>query len=364
VSAVSLQLTFPNKALVGKTHDFPDRHMSQSFFHLHLISDAGEEALIAAGRAVAAIYPHVTPIEHIYPHVRTSEQLNPVIGAIKREPGIVLHRMTDPVMAGQLERSCRAIGAPSLSLLKLGSKRGAIEPSSYSAMINLHLKTRSRAAFRLSAMIFAAILGLLSLWLLAAALVRPTLPYFLTDAAAAKAAAAQRDRAGAAAQIGFVRGDLWADYAMALAAQLPQAIERGGSAAPPSADEHARAAAERAARLAPHDSRVWLLLAGERASGDAAGALRMSYFTGPNEPALTPLRLLIAARSNAIADPDLQILVGQEIRTVVTRKPDLKPSILVAYRNASPEGRRFIEAKVGELDPTLLGAVRATVAPK
>jgi hypothetical protein len=40
-------------------------------------------------------------------------------------------------------------------------------------------------------------------------------------------------------------------------------------------------------------------------------------------------------------------------------KPELKPLIAAAYRNALPEGRRFIESQVGELDPGLLASLRA-----
>jgi hypothetical protein len=38
----------------------------------------------------------------------------------------------------------------------------------------------------------------------------------------------------------------------------------------------------------------------------------------------------------------------------------LKPAIFAAYRNALPEGKRFIEAQVGELDAGLLASLRAT----
>jgi hypothetical protein len=86
----------------------------------------------------------------------------------------------------------------------------------------------------------------------------------------------------------------------------------------------------------------------------------MSYYTGPNEPALTPLRIQIATRSTAITDADLQILVAQEIRTIILRHQDQKPIILTAYRNASPEGKQFIEATVGDLDKSLLATIRAT----
>ena len=84
----------------------------------------------------------------------------------------------------------------------------------------------------------------------------------------------------------------------------------------------------------------------------------MSYYAGPNELSLMPLRIKIATQSTAITDPELQILVGAEIRTIITRKPDLKPVIVAAYRNALPEGRRLIETQVRELDPGLLSSLR------
>jgi hypothetical protein len=86
----------------------------------------------------------------------------------------------------------------------------------------------------------------------------------------------------------------------------------------------------------------------------------MSYYTAPNEIALIPLRIVIATRSDAITDADLQVLVGGEIRTIITRKPESKPLILAAYRNALPQGKRFIEEAVGEFDPALLTAIRLT----
>jgi hypothetical protein len=47
----------------------------QSFFHLHLISDATGETLLAAGRAASAQYKDARAIEHIYPLIRTEKQL-------------------------------------------------------------------------------------------------------------------------------------------------------------------------------------------------------------------------------------------------------------------------------------------------
>ena len=100
---------------------------------------------------------------------------------------------------------------------------------------------------------------------------------------------------------GLVRGDLWIDAAIANAA--PLLFKLPGNPAndvSQSEAEHVRALADRGARLAPLDPRVWLVLASlnSRPGGNnrkAVEALKLSYYTGPNAPALMPLRLLLAA---------------------------------------------------------------------
>jgi hypothetical protein len=44
---------------------------------------------------------------------------------------------------------------------------------------------------------------------------------------------------------------------------------------------------------------------------------------------------------------------------VVTRKPELKPAIVAAYRDAAPIGRQFIEDALEEIDPPLLARLRS-----
>jgi regulator of PEP synthase PpsR (kinase-PPPase family) len=92
--------------------------MSRSYFHLHLLSDATGETLIALSRAASALYPGVSAIEHVYPLVRTHEQLSRVVGEIEAEPGIVLYTLVDPELSARLERDCRSVGCPCLSILK------------------------------------------------------------------------------------------------------------------------------------------------------------------------------------------------------------------------------------------------------
>ncbi len=217
--------------------------------------------------------------------------------------------------------------------------------------------TRPASWFRLGTSIFAGILALAAAWLLSAELIRPTLPFFPVDTATAETIAAHRGAAGAAAWIGLIRGDLWTDYAMTLAPDLSGELTGNTPATSLKTLDDARTAAVRAAALAPFDTRTWLLLAGMDSWGlnhSAVGPLKMSYYAGPNELSLMPLRIKIATRSTAITDPELQILVGADIRTIITHNPDLKPVIVVAYRNALPEGRRLIEMQVRELDPGLL----------
>ena len=90
----------------------------QSFFHLHLISDATGETLLAAGRAAAAQYKDARAIEHIYPLVRTDRQLTNVFEEIENEPGIVLYTVVDQQLASAIDRRCVEMGLPCVSVLE------------------------------------------------------------------------------------------------------------------------------------------------------------------------------------------------------------------------------------------------------
>lgn len=90
---------------------------AESYFHLHLISDATGETLIAVGRAAAAQYATVLPVEHIYSLVRSPKRLDQVIAEIEANPGVVLYTLVDHELALKLETRCRELGVPSLSVL-------------------------------------------------------------------------------------------------------------------------------------------------------------------------------------------------------------------------------------------------------
>ena len=91
--------------------------VGRNYFHLHLVSDATGETLIAVSRAAAAQYQGVSSIEHVYPLVRTSAQLERVISEIEAAPGIVLYTLVDEALSARLESACRESGSPAQSVL-------------------------------------------------------------------------------------------------------------------------------------------------------------------------------------------------------------------------------------------------------
>ena len=88
-----------------------------TYFHLHLISDSTGETLITVARAASAQYAKVQPVEHVYPLVRTQKQLDRVLAEIGEEPGIVLYTLLDDDLVERLEKHCRELSLPCLSIL-------------------------------------------------------------------------------------------------------------------------------------------------------------------------------------------------------------------------------------------------------
>jgi [pyruvate, water dikinase]-phosphate phosphotransferase / [pyruvate, water dikinase] kinase len=88
-----------------------------SYFHLHLVSDATGETLTMVARAATAQYTKVLPVEHVYPLVRTQKQLDHVLAEIEQSPGIVLYTLLDDELMRRLEKYCRELGLPCLSIL-------------------------------------------------------------------------------------------------------------------------------------------------------------------------------------------------------------------------------------------------------
>jgi hypothetical protein len=212
-------------------------------------------------------------------------------------------------------------------------------------------------SFRFYTVILAALVALFGIWSMSVSIIRaPTTP-FPIGRHPAETVAAQQSSVHAAALLASVRGDLWADYGVTLANDTVYARNPT-----PAALDEIISVTHRAIVLAPHESRAWLLLAAAyaRSQGqthDIVGPVKMSYFTAPSAYQLMPLRLAVVSRSKAIDDPDVQVLLGGDIREIILRHTELRSAIISAYRDALPDGRRFIQTYVASLDPRFAEAL-------
>jgi hypothetical protein len=216
----------------------------------------------------------------------------------------------------------------------------------------------SHLALRLATSLFAILLGIQCVWLLLAELSRPGIHRLPTDAASAAAARNKRMDATRAAMIGAIRGDLWGESAFTYADLMWDDGSGRANLA------QARSSLYHALTDAPHQSSVWLLLAGlaqrYRLSGiDVKEAVRMSYYTGPSELELMPLRLWIAVHLDAFSDIELRDSISREVRVLFTHHQ--KSATVAAYNAASSAGRQLIEKTIGEIDPSAVESLRATM---
>ena len=214
--------------------------------------------------------------------------------------------------------------------------------------------------FRFATRLFAIVLGVLSIWLLLSELSRPGIERLPTDQASAAMAAKSRSAAAFAASIGIIRGDLWAESAFTYGDLLWG--DAGPSADLAQALQPAQISAENALKLAPHQSAVWLFLAALMSHHPSQGfnpteTLKMSYYTGPSELSLMPLRLRLMARLDAFGDSELQQFASWDLRSLIARKQT--PAIAEAYGEASSAGKRFIEQTVADIDPSAVELLRS-----
>jgi hypothetical protein len=206
-------------------------------------------------------------------------------------------------------------------------------------------------------LLFATLLGVQCIWLLLAEFSRPGIYRLPTDAAAAVAEQNKDIDASWAGMIGAIRGDLWAESAFTYA-DLMWGDARGGANL-----ARARSSLDHALADAPHQSSAWLMLAGlasrYRLLGiDAEEAVKMSYYTGPSELELMPLRFWIAVHLDAFSDIELRDSISREVRLLITHRQ--KSAIVAAYNAASSAGRQFIEQTIREIDPSGVESLRAS----
>jgi hypothetical protein len=214
----------------------------------------------------------------------------------------------------------------------------------------------SYIGFRLAVLLFGVLLGAQCVWLLLAELSRTGIDSLPRNPTAATAAATQRDPALWAARIGGIRGDLWAQSAFTYADLLfdqSNAVPTNASLTSTAAD--ARGSIDHALNNAPHQSSVWLLLAGialrhQLPDANATEALKMAYYTAPSEQTLMPLRLQIATRADRFDDIQIREFISRELRLLL--RQNQKDAIANAYKTASSAGRRLIEQTIADSDPS------------
>jgi hypothetical protein len=218
------------------------------------------------------------------------------------------------------------------------------------------VKQQSNSAFRLATLLFAILLGVQCVWLLLAELSRPGISQLPSDRASAAAARNKRIKATLAARIGAIRGDLWAESAFTYAELMWDGVGGGNNLA------QARSSLEHALTNAPDQPSAWLLLAGlavrDQLPGiDAKEAVRMSYYTGPSELELMPLRIQVALHSDAFSDVELRDSISREVRLLFAHQQ--KSPIVAAYNTAPSAGRQLIEQTIREIDPSAAESLKA-----
>ena len=213
--------------------------------------------------------------------------------------------------------------------------------------------------FRAGVSIYALVLGAASLWILLAELSSPGIRALPASPGEAAVAAQDRGEALWAARAGVVRGDLWAEAAFTYAN-----LEWLDSAQPlGEALDQARATAARVVSLMPGNSDVWLMLADLSSrfrwqTPSPTECLKMSYYTGPHENRLIPLRLMVAARLDPSADAVLADLFRRELQTVMMDRTALRPAIVAAYQQATSQAQHLIEDVATHTDPAFSQTLR------
>jgi hypothetical protein len=159
------------------------------------------------------------------------------------------------------------------------------------------------------------------------------------------------------------RTDLEGNQALALALMALKPGTGVLSAADLKKNAESQEEIKRVLRDGPHRSELWLVLALLQTQQRSAGqpiieALKMSYFTAPNDARLMPLRLYTAALSEALADADLKELARGDVRLMLLRQTDLRAAVSSAYLAASNVGKKFLEDSVQSIDPQFVSVLR------
>lgn len=91
--------------------------MTETRFHLHLVSDSTGETVHSVARACLVQFEEAEAVEHIWSMVRTKMQMERVIHGIEANPGVVLFTLVDEGLRGVLQEGCRKLQIAAIPVL-------------------------------------------------------------------------------------------------------------------------------------------------------------------------------------------------------------------------------------------------------
>ncbi len=89
----------------------------ETYFHLHLVSDATGETLNMIAKAATAQFVGARPLEHTYALVRSERQMQRVLEEIEAAPGVVMFTLMNDDLRSMLEARCQDLMVPAISVL-------------------------------------------------------------------------------------------------------------------------------------------------------------------------------------------------------------------------------------------------------
>jgi hypothetical protein len=220
----------------------------------------------------------------------------------------------------------------------------------------------SSTTFRIVLVVFALIIGSYAIASSFAALESLDRPTFPTDPARSNLPSVLPvpDWLGTASPF---RSDLEGNHALIVALQALRSGSERTTAQQAAQNAEARSRLKQTLSIAPYNPELWLVLALLRAQHDRRDpslgeALKMAYFTAPNNVELLPVRLDTVTSFDALADPDIKELARGDVRLMLTRQAELKSAVISAYQRASSRGKAFLEEAVQSVDPSFLPTLR------
>lgn len=200
----------------------------------------------------------------------------------------------------------------------------------------------------------AGALSFASVWLVGAESLRHSPDYFPRNAAEAQSFVSGARSAGVASSVGWPRGDLASDNAVAVYAEwlIRANADTAGAA-------KGKATSLAAIHLAPYDARPWVTLAAQdNESSRRQQILKMSYYTAPASVDLFPQRFRLAATRQPI-DDELKTLLEFEIGILLRQNDGFEADLANIYRASSDSERGLLERLINTAAPSVLAKLKS-----